>query len=409
MSWCRLQLRSSDSGGTRATLARALSRSASKLFSSLCLASFFLPSILFFASLLLSVIARAEVSSVTLQSPALQNSGTTNLTSPIHLLATAEDTATIKGYNVYVDGHNVFSNSLPVADAWIGIPAGLHALYVEVQDEQSGRTTSTYQINVTGFAPPTAPPYAKRILNVDNGQWTVDNNPAVGGSCNHGSLGSFRSSADPNTENAPALGAGQHFIVASGCEYDDSLFYRKYSSEQERFAASTNFLWDFWFYIPSRTKSSSIQALEFDLFQALQLSDGVHEFMFGSQCNYAVNQWQFWLPGQSENLTWVSAGQLPCNFSTGEWHHATYFMQRVTPSGYQTIPQTFSPSSDKNTSLRFGTVTIDGETVYVGGVAWSTIPNPGWSPVIGMQHQLDSAVAGVVIEEYSDRESLTMW
>jgi hypothetical protein len=45
----------------------------------------------------------------------------------------------------------------------------------------------------------------------------------------------------------------------------------------------------------------------------------------------------------------------------------------------------------------------------LGGVAWSTIPNPVWSPVIGVQHQLDSAMAGAIIEEYTDGESLISW
>jgi hypothetical protein len=130
--------------------------------------------------------------------------------------------------------------------------------------------------------------------------------------------------------------------------------------------------------------------------------------MFGSQCDYATNQWQNWLP-HSGGLTWVNVGLSPCQFSTGSWHHATYFLQRVTPGGYQQIPASFSPSSDTNTSVRFGTLTIDGNTMYLGGLSNSTIPNPKWSPVLGIQHQLDTAQAGVTIEEYVDKESVTTW
>jgi hypothetical protein len=149
--------------------------------------------------------------------------------------------------------------------------------------------------------------------------------------------------------------------------------------------------------------------MEHDMFQAVELSDGVHEFMFGSQCNYITNQWQIWLPQAGGNLTWVNAGISPCQFSTGSWHHATYFLQRVTTSGFQEIPQSFTPATDRNTSLRFGTLTIDGQSMYLGGVAGSTIPHPAWSPVIGVQHQLDSSVSGVLIEEYVDGESLISW
>jgi hypothetical protein len=105
----------------------------------------------------------------------------------------------------------------------------------------------------------------------------------------------------------------------------------------------------------------------------------------------------------------VNAGLSPCQFSAGTWHHAIYFFQRVTANGYQEIPLKFGPATDTNTSLRFGTLSIDGVTAYLGDLSYSTIPNPAWAPVIGVQHQLDSAASGVTIEEYVDGESLTTW
>jgi hypothetical protein len=322
--------------------------------------------------------------------------------------ATAEDTAPITGYVVYVDGQNVYQNYAASVDAWITIPNGYHTIYVKAWDAATNGSTATYGINIAGFAPPTPPTRAHRFLNIDNASWTVDNNPDVGGNCNDGSLGTFSSKSNPNSHNAPANdGLGQHFILNSRCTYDDSLFYWKYNSSTN-FSGDTNFLWEFWFYLPTTTQLSTMQALEFDLFQAIPMSDGVHEFMFGSQCNYLSNQWQFWLP-QGASLTWVDSNISPCRFSTGSWHHAIYFLQRVTPSGYQQIPKTFTSTADKNTSLRFGTLTIDGQTAYLGGVAWSTIPSPAWSTVLGVQHQLDSAASGVTIEQYTDRESLTSW
>jgi hypothetical protein len=356
-----------------------------------------------------SVFTTAEVTSIAVQSPNLTLKGVTSLISPIHLQTTAEDTATVTGYVVYVDGVNVYRNFIPSVDAWIALPSGSHSLYVKAWDSHSSLATQTYSINVVGFAPPNPPVHAHRILNIDNDTWTVDNDPQVGGECNHGSIGPFYSNTDPNTNNLPAFdGNGQHFIVNSGCTYDDSLFYRKYNKNPDRIAQHTNFLWDFWYYVPNSTSNSTIQALEHDMFQALPMRDGVHEFMFGSQCNYATNQWQIWLP-KGNNLTWVDAGITPCRTSPGTWHHATYFLQRVTPSGYQEIPKTFGADTDQNTAVRFGTLTIDGQTNYLGGVAWSTVPRPAWSSVLGVQHQLDSAASGVTIEEYVDGESLISW
>jgi hypothetical protein len=351
-------------------------------------------------------LVRAQVTAVSIQSPNLSASGTANLISPIHLEATAEDWETITGYVVYVDNLNVYRNFNPSVDAWITLPPGNHTLYVKAWDSHSNLSTQTYNINVLGFSPPSPPGGAHRILNIDNSTWTVDNHPDVGGECNHGSIAPFPSVSDPNTNNLPTRdGDGQHFLLTSDCAYDDSLFFRKYDNSR---ASDTNFLWDFWFYIPNTTRSSTVQAFEHDMFRASQFGDHVHEFMFGSQCNYVTNQWQLWLPWGS-HLTWVNTGISPCRFSTGKWHHATYFLQRVTPSGYQEIPMSFGPSTDRNTSLRYGTLTIDGQTKYLGRVAWSTIPNPAWSPVIGVQHQLDSAASGVVIEEYTDGESLISW
>jgi hypothetical protein len=284
-------------------------------------------------------------------------------------------------------------------------------VYITAWDSSGSHlSTPIYSINVAAVAAPTPPNTATRTANIDkpaSSYWTVDNNNGVGGQCNDGSIETFDHNSDPNTMNSPDFDEnGQHFVVRSHCAYDDSLFYWKDPENPQ--LNSTNFLWDFWFYIPTSTRNSTVQALEFDFFQAVPLRDGVHEFMFGSQCNYATNQWQFWLPDKG-GLTWVNAGLSPCQFSTGTWHHATYFLQRVTTSGYQEIPRQFDPSTDSNASLRFGTLSIDGVAAYLGGLSYSTIPHPAWGPTIGLQHQLDSSASGVTIEEYVDEESLTTW
>ena len=130
--------------------------------------------------------------------------------------------------------------------------------------------------------------------------------------------------------------------------------------------------------------------------------------MFGSQCHYRSNQWQLWLP-KNGVLAWVNTGLSPCQFSTGAWHHMTYFLQRVTASGYQKGRGSGPSASDTNTHLRFGTLTLDGTTMYLGAVSNSTIPYPAWSPVLGVQHQLDTAAGGVTIEQYVSRETVTAW
>ena len=356
--------------------------------------------------------AQAAVTSVSVQSPSLSTNNTAAVTTPVHFEATANSDLRITGFVVYIDGTNAYRNLSPSLDAWVVLPPGqTHSLWITAWDSSGNHlSTATYSIRAVAVATPAPPIYAAHMRHIDKPalfSWTVDNQNDVGGQCNHGSIEQFRQNSDPNTNDSPDFdGNGQHFVVRSQCTYDDSLFYWKNPVDPR--ANHVNLLWDFWFYIPTTTRKEMLQALEFDFFQAVSLSDGVHEFMFGSQCNYATNQWQLWLPDNGQ-LTWVNAGLSPCQFSAGTWHHATYFLQRVTSAGYQDIPRHFSPSSDSNTYLRFGTLSIDGVTAYLGQLAYSTIPNPAWSPVLGVQHQLDSAMSGVTIEEFVDKESVTTW
>ncbi len=359
----------------------------------------------------LSASSSATVTSITIQTPALTTQNIVDVTSPMHFEATSESSSVITGYVVYVDHENVYQNHSASLDAWIALaPGTTHSIYVTAWDSNGGLlSTPTYSINVTAAALPIPPATAIRKSRVDSGSWTVDNNAGVGGECNDGSIGAYSNSFDPNTANSPGSAiSGQHFVVTSKCKYDDSLFYRKDSTLPSPYAGDTNFLWDFWMYVPTTTPTSAVQAIEADLFQAVQMSDGVHEFMFGSQCDYATNQWQFWLP-QSGKLTWANVNLSPCQFTPGSWHHLTYFLQRVTATGYQVIPATFGPTSDPNTYLRFGTLTVDGTTMFVGGLANSTVPSPAWAPVVGIQHQLDSAESNVKLEEYVNKESVTSW
>ena len=64
-------------------------------------------------------------------------------------------------------------------------------------------------------------------------------------------------------------------------------------------------------------------------------------------------------------LTRVNASLSPFQFSSGPWHHATYFLQRVTTCGYQEISLRFSAATDTNIRLRFGTLSFDGVTAYL--------------------------------------------
>ena len=218
--------------------------------------------------------ARATVTLVSIQSPGVSASQTSPVNSPVHFEATAESDLHVTGYVVYVDDRNVYQTMGSLLDAWVILPPDTtHSVYVRAWDASGSFLASpTYQIRVTGLVPPIPPANAARITNlvapslVSSSSWVVDNKSHVGGQCNHGSIGTFANSFDPNTRNAPDVpDFGQHWLVNSQCQYDDSLFYWKHVPGG--IPESTNFLWDLWFYIPTTTDPATVQAIEFDLFQ----------------------------------------------------------------------------------------------------------------------------------------------
>jgi len=367
--------------------------------------------------------------SVYLQTPAVSTTATTNVTSPVHFQATAESTYGITGYAIYVDGNQAYLSNLTTLDTWVVMSSGTHNIHVTAWDSTGGYLTipsqnTNYSINVTGFAPPTPPPAALQ-LNVDR-SYSWAKQPGAGGVCATGTIATWSSLSDPNTANAPDPTGGQHFTESNaGClnAEDNTLFAWKDANDATN--AHTNFLWDFWFYVPTSTNPNYVQALESDLFFVVKVNDGnVHEFMFGSQCYYNGSShsdyWQFAYP-QSNHWSDSSDSCQPTRpetgalqaFSEGIWHHVTWFYQRVTPNGsspaYQHIVNNPTYSTDTNTEGLFGTLTIDGYTYYVGQIVQSSIP--GWTPVLGVQHQLDMPALGSTqsIDEYVDQETVYTW
>jgi len=170
--------------------------------------------------------AHATVTLVSVQSPGLSANRTNPVNSPVHFEATAESDLHVTGYVVYVDDKNVYQTMGSVLDAWVILPPDTtHFVYVRAWDASGSYLASpTYRIRVTGLVPPNPPASSARITNLvapsldATSSWTVDNKSHVGGQCNHGSIGTFSNSFDPNTRNAPDLeDFGQHWLVASEC------------------------------------------------------------------------------------------------------------------------------------------------------------------------------------------------
>src|SRR5579863_8279157 len=92
-----------------------------------------------FLMMWLSAPARATVTSITIQTPALNTQNIVNVTSPTHFQVTAESSSAITGYVVYVDHENVFQNHSASLDAWIVLqPGTIHSVYVTAWDSSGG-------------------------------------------------------------------------------------------------------------------------------------------------------------------------------------------------------------------------------------------------------------------------------
>jgi hypothetical protein len=179
----------------------------------------------------------------------------------------------VTGYVVYVDDKNVYQTMGSVLDAWVILPPDTtHFVYVRAWDCQRLLSGQSY-LSDQGDRAGSAESAGRRRQNHElmapswmqllRGRLTT--RAMWAGNATMEASERFSNSFDPNTRNAPDLeDFGQHWLVASECQYDDSLFYWKHAPSA--FQESTNFLWDLWFYIPTTTAAATVQAIEFDLF-----------------------------------------------------------------------------------------------------------------------------------------------
>lgn len=315
---------------------------------------------------------------VTVSSPTV----TGPVPSPVRFTASAVDGAShpITGFVVYSDNTNVYQNHVSTLDTWVILPFGSHSVYVRAWDSTGAfGTSATFPVNVQGTVIPTPLAGSVTFGNVDDltTGWGNCGTPSCSGGQTTATLTFGQGVSSPSRDGASA------HLSMSGGTYANALWWRKNGAQD----TMTNYLWDFWFYIPST--NSPTQAIEFDLWQSTAISGTVKKFMFGSQCNLARQIWQGW----NETLpAWVDTA-FPCKgFSTDTWHHAIYFLQRI---------------HDARDTLLYGSVTIDGATTQWNLVEPSATTT--WGANTGEQWQLDLKSGGGTLEEYIDSVQVTMW
>jgi hypothetical protein len=320
---------------------------------------------------------------VTVSSP----SATQNVPSPVRFTASAADGTghAITGFVVYSDSTNVYQNHISTLDTWVILPAGSHSIYIHAWDSSGAfGTSATFPITVQGTVVPTPLAGAVTINNIDD-DTTPSTSSRGWGSCGAATCagGGADATTFPMTQNvsSPARdGASTNFTI-TGPAYADALWWNKLGAQDTK----TNFLWDFWFYLPS--SSTSAQAIEFDLWQTTAIAGTIKKFMFGTQCDHG--HWDSWDQVAGH---WVSQTSLPCSFSTNTWHHLIYFVQRI---------------GDSRDTLLYGNVTLDGTTTQWNIQAPSQASS--WGANMGVQYQLDIGGTGASLQEWIDQVTVTMW
>jgi hypothetical protein len=364
-------------------------------------------------SFVLSASLSAAVT-VTVTSPA---AGST-VASPVHFAASGTTPNTMTGWVVYADGNNMYQVDSPTLDAWVILPFGTHSMIVRGWDSTGAFGSSTFTLTASGTVIPTPPTGATVVSNIDDDTstptyhsgWGNCGTPACSGSHDTNETLSFLQN-QPSPVKSPSTDSAQ--LIITGGAFDDGLWWHKLGPGLDH---DRNYLWDFWFYIPS--DSTHIQATEFDFFQYHAGKDStgaaqLQRLMYGTQCDYAASPSPVWDSWNDVLQKWIPAVQnndnganpnptgtpLGCSkWTTNTWHHLQYFVQRQYDG-----------------SLLYGNVTVDGTTTQwnikapykVSTTCSLTDPN---CPVTGTQYQLDiNGVANSTLREFLDLITVTAW
>jgi hypothetical protein len=312
---------------------------------------------------------------VTVTSP----SETGPVPSPVRFTANAVDAAgrAITGYVIYANNTNVYRGD--TLDRWVILAPGTYNIYIRAWDSSGAfGTSATFPITVQGTTIPT--PLAGALTFDD-----LDDATGWGscGDCAGGRQPPTAMSFDQNVAS-PSHDGGSAHIWLQGDAYSDALWWKKVGGHSDK----TNFLWDWWFYLPN--SAADAQAIEFDAFQFAPVNGTLTEFMFGTQCN--LGRGGFW-DGWNQQASWVPTN-FPCSFTPNTWHHAILFVQRV---------------GDARDQVLYGNLTIDGVTTQWNLLEPTAPTPPTWSENLGVQFQLDIAGAPDTLEEWFDDVKLTVW
>ncbi len=319
-------------------------------------------------------LATASFAGVTVSSP---GAGSTS-GSPVHFVASATSANPVTAMRIYVDNISVYLISASKLDTSVTISAGTHSVVVQAWDSTGAVFKAPLSLTVSGSTPPpptgglpTPPAGAVVKGNIDQMPgW--DSCTVCAGANAAGPVATY---SMVENQASPSLdGLAAKFSISGSTPYSDALWWKQLGAAD----GASNLKYDVDFYI---TNPGVAQALEFDNNQ----SNGVHKFIYGTQCNIKGNHWDVW--GNAAG-NWISTG-IACSAPTAfAWHHLTWEFQRTA------------------TNVIFVGFTYDGVTHYVN----RSYPARGSSVhEMNVAFQMDGDFAMHAYSTWLDKVTLTYW
>jgi hypothetical protein len=277
---------------------------------------------------------------------------------------------------VYVDNALVDQKSASSLNDNVAMSNGQHAVVVQSWDSQGNYAKSgTITINVTGStatgSTPAAPSGATTYANIDQmSGW--QNCGACAGAGGNGA--SVPYSMTQNVSSPSMDGKSAHFWIGGKTPYADALWWKQLGANGN----ASHFIYDLYFYY---TNAGAVQALEFDGNQSV----GGQKYIFGTECNVAIGQWDVW---NTSGKAWIHTGAACTAPPTYTWNHLTWEFERV------------------NGQTHFISVTLNGNTSYInryGGSQGSSVNE------LNVAFQMDEASKATNYDVWLDKVTLTAW
>lgn len=324
-------------------------------------------------------LATASFAGVSVSSPA---AGSTS-GSPVHFVASATSTHPITAMRVYVDGVSAYLVSASSLNKYVTMSAGRHSVVVQAWDSSGAVFKAPLSLTVSGSTPAPTPtptptgglpaPPSTAVIKANIDQMTGWASCTVCAGVN--AAGPVATYSMVENQASPSLdGLAAKFSISGTTPYSDALWWKQLGAAD----SATHLKYDVAFYI---TNPGVSQALEFDNNQ----SNGVHKFIYGTQCNIKGGHWDVW--GNAAG-NWISTG-IACSAPTAfQWHHLTWEFQRTS------------------TNVVFVGFTYDGVTHYVN----RSYPARSSSVhEMNVAFQMDGDSAMHAYSTWLDKVTLTYW